>query len=190
MSLLRIAQRWRDLFAAGFYVLLYDLTSTYFESPPPLDAIDKRRYGCSRNKRGDCVHVLIALTVKPDRLPLAYEVPAGNTVECTTLPKMLRGDRSAMWQGARIRATDHTMLTEEPVSAGAIAQATLTSPVSCCAYKRHARSARGRNYSTCRHVPARRLHNSCVLRKTRLAKLMVYGLRKRNTLAILDRIAT
>jgi len=97
---LRIAQRWRDLFAAGFDLLLYDLTSTYFESPPPLDAIDKRRYGCSRNKRGDCVHVLIALTVKPDRLPLAYEVPAGNTVECTTLPKMLRGDRSAMWQGA------------------------------------------------------------------------------------------
>ena len=58
---------------------LYDLTSTYFESDPPLDDEDKRRYGYSRDHRPDCVQVVIALVVTPEGLPLAYEVLAGNT---------------------------------------------------------------------------------------------------------------
>ena len=49
--------RWRDLFNASFEVLLYDLTSTYFESEPPLSEDDKRRFGYSRDKRSDCVQV-------------------------------------------------------------------------------------------------------------------------------------
>ena len=44
-----LRQRWQDLFAARFDVLLYDLTSTYFESDPPEDETDKRRYGYSRD---------------------------------------------------------------------------------------------------------------------------------------------
>jgi hypothetical protein len=51
--------RWQDLFATKFDVLLYDLTSTYFESPPPADEADKRRHGYSRDKRSDCVQVVI-----------------------------------------------------------------------------------------------------------------------------------
>ena len=47
--------RWRDLFNVCFDVLLYDLTSTYFESDPPLDENDKRRHGYSRDHRPDCV---------------------------------------------------------------------------------------------------------------------------------------
>src|SRR6204780_5145770 len=66
--------RWQDLFAAKFDVLLYDLTSTYFESPPPDDDADKRRHGYSRDKRSDCVQVVIALIVTPAGFPLAYEV--------------------------------------------------------------------------------------------------------------------
>src|SRR6202048_1370024 len=61
---------WQDLFAARFDVLLYDLTSTYFESDPPADAADKRRYGYSRDKRNDCVQVVIALVVTPEGFPL------------------------------------------------------------------------------------------------------------------------
>lgn len=53
-----LAQRWRGLFNAGFDVLLYDLTSTYFESDPPFDENDKRRHGYSRDHRGDCVQVI------------------------------------------------------------------------------------------------------------------------------------
>src|SRR5204863_4744362 len=53
-----LRERWKDLFAARFEVLLYDLTSTYFESDPPDDEEDKRRYGYSRDKRNDCVQVI------------------------------------------------------------------------------------------------------------------------------------
>ena len=72
-------QRWKDLFDAKFDVLLYDLTSTYFESDPPFAEGDKRRYGYSRDKRSDCVQVVIALVVTPEGFPLAYEVLPGNT---------------------------------------------------------------------------------------------------------------
>src|ERR1700693_4190733 len=81
--------RWRDLFNACFDVLLYDLTSTYFESDPPLDDEDKRRFGDSRDHRPDCVQVVIALVVTPQGLPLAYEVLAGNTADNTTLKAFL-----------------------------------------------------------------------------------------------------
>lgn len=50
-----LRSRWQDLFAASFEVLLYDLTGTYFESAPPDDENDKRRYVYSRDKRSDCV---------------------------------------------------------------------------------------------------------------------------------------
>ena len=73
--------RWRDLFNASFDVLLYDLTSTYFEAAPPFPEADKRRFGYSRDHRPDCVQVVIALVVTPEGLPLAYEVMAGNTAD-------------------------------------------------------------------------------------------------------------
>jgi len=66
--------RWRDLFNACFEVLLYDLTSTYLEANPPFPEEDKRRFGYSRDRRSDCVQVVIALIVTPEGLPLAYEV--------------------------------------------------------------------------------------------------------------------
>jgi len=85
-----LTERWRDLFAAKYEVLLYDLTSTYFESDPPDDPKDKRRFGYSRDKRGDCVQVVIALIVTPEGFPLAYEVLPGNTTDKTTLKARLR----------------------------------------------------------------------------------------------------
>lgn len=72
-----LQQRWQALFQAKFDVLLYDLTSTYFECDPP--EVGKRRFGYSRDKRSDCVQVVIALVVTPDGFPLAYEVMPGNT---------------------------------------------------------------------------------------------------------------
>jgi len=71
-----LTQRWRDLFNAQFDVLPYDLTSTYFESDPPVEEDDKRKFGYSRDKRPDCVQVVIALIVTPEGFPLAYEVLA------------------------------------------------------------------------------------------------------------------
>ena len=85
-----LRQRWQDLFNAKFDVLLYDLTSTYFEADPPEDEDDKRRHGYSRDKRPDCVQVVIALIVTPDGFPLAYEVLPGNTSDKTTLRAFLQ----------------------------------------------------------------------------------------------------
>ncbi len=79
-----LRQRWQDLFNARFDVLLYDLTSTYFEANPPFPEGDKRRFGYSRDHR-PVSQVVIALVVTPEGLPLAYEVMAGNTSDSTTL---------------------------------------------------------------------------------------------------------
>jgi hypothetical protein len=87
--------RWQTLFGIKFEVLLYDLTSTYFESPPPAAGAapdgqeSKRRFGYSRDKRPDCVQVVIALIVTPEGFPLAYEVMPGNTADNTTLEDFL-----------------------------------------------------------------------------------------------------
>ena len=81
--------RWRDLFNVSFDVLLYDLTSTYFEIDPPLDDEGKRQFGYSRDHRSDCVQVVIALIITPEGFPLAYEVLAGNTADNTTLRDFL-----------------------------------------------------------------------------------------------------
>lgn len=106
-------ERWQDLFAVKFDVLLYDLTSTYFESDPPVDQKDKRRYGYSRDKRSDCVQVVIALIVTPEGFPLAYEVLAGNTSDKTTLREFLHKIETQYGKAERIWVMDRGIPTEE-----------------------------------------------------------------------------
>ena len=105
--------RWRDLFNVSFDVLLYDLTSTYFESDPPADDEDKRRHGYSRDHRPDCVQVVIALVVTPEGLPLAYEVLAGNTRDCTTLKDFLERIERRYGKARRVWCMDRGIPTEE-----------------------------------------------------------------------------
>ena len=107
-----LRQRWQDLFHARFEVLLYDLTSTYFESNPPFPEGDKRRYGYSRDKRSDCVQVVIALIVTPEGFPLAYEVLAGNTSDKTTLADFLKKIEAQYGQAERIWVMDRGIPTE------------------------------------------------------------------------------
>lgn len=108
-----LVNRWRDLFNVSFEVLLYDLTSTYFESDPPEDEKDKRRFGYSRDKRSDCVQVVIALIVTPQGFPLAYEVLAGNTADNTTLKEFLHKIESQYGKAQRIWLMDRGIPTEE-----------------------------------------------------------------------------
>jgi transposase len=107
-----LQERWRDLFGAKFDVLLYDLTSTYFESVPPEDEKDKRRFGYSRDKRPDCVQVVIALVVTPEGFPLAYEVMPGNTADKTTLKDFLHQIESQYGKAQRIWVMDRGIPTE------------------------------------------------------------------------------
>ncbi len=105
--------RWRDLFNARFDVLLYDLTSTYFESDPPADDEDKRRHGYSRDHRPDCVQVVIALVVTPEGFPLAYEVLAGNTADSSTLKDFLARIERQYGKARRVWCMDRGVPTEE-----------------------------------------------------------------------------
>jgi transposase len=108
-----LTRRWRDLFNARFDVLLYDLTSTYFEAEPPFPEGDKRRFGYSRDHRPDCVQVVIALVVTPDGLPLAYEVLSGNTSDKTTLRDFLARIERQYGRARRVWLMDRGIPTEE-----------------------------------------------------------------------------
>lgn len=108
-----LTARWRDLFAAKYEVLLYDLTSTYFECDPPADPQTLRRFGYSRDKRGDCVQVVIALIVTPEGFPLAYEVLAGNTTDKSTLKDFLARIETQYGKAQRTWVMDRGIPTEE-----------------------------------------------------------------------------
>ena len=107
-----LRQRWSDLFQAKFDVLLYDLTSTYFECDVPEDENDPRRFGYSRDKRSDCVQVVVAVVVTPEGLPLAYEMFPGNTADKTTLRAMLAKIRARFGAAERIWVMDRGVPTE------------------------------------------------------------------------------
>jgi len=106
-----LTERWRDLFQAGYEVLLFDLTSTYFECDPP--GHGKRRYGYSRDKRPDCVQVVIALVITPEGFPLAYEVMAGNTSDKTTLKGFLEEIEKQYGKANRVWVMDRGIPTED-----------------------------------------------------------------------------
>jgi transposase len=108
---LYLRKQWEDLFKIRYEVLLYDLTSTYFECDPPESG--KRKFGYSRDKRSDCVQVVIALVITPEGFPLAYEVMEGNTSDKTTLPGFLRKIEQQYGKAQRIWLMDRGIPTEE-----------------------------------------------------------------------------
>ena len=111
-----LTERWRDLFAARFDLLLYDLTSTYFEAEPPFGDDDKRRFGYSRDHRPDCVQVVIALVVTPEGLPLAYEVLSGNTSDKATLRDFLARIERQYGKARRVWVMDRGIPTEQTLA--------------------------------------------------------------------------
>jgi len=108
-----LTKRWKDLFNARYEVLLYDLTSSYFESDPPFAEEDKRKFGYSRDKRSDCVQVVIGLVVTPEGFPLAYEVLAGNTSDRKTLGDFLQKIEAQYGKADRIWVMDRGIPTEK-----------------------------------------------------------------------------
>ena len=105
-----LKQKWADLFGADFEVLLYDLTSTYFEGE--MEQNPKARRGYSRDGRPDCVQLVIALVVTPDGFPLAYEVMNGNTADSTTLRGFLGKIEAAYGKARRVWVMDRGIPSE------------------------------------------------------------------------------
>lgn len=106
-----LRQKWADLFQADFEVLLYDLTSTYFEGE--MEQNPKARRGYSRDGRPDCLQVVIALVITTDGLPLAYEVMNGNTSDRTTLRQFLADVEHTYGKARRVWVMDRGIPTEE-----------------------------------------------------------------------------
>ncbi|KJJ84864.1 transposase IS4 family protein [Candidatus Omnitrophus magneticus] len=107
-----LSERWKTLFNISYDVLLYDLTSTYFEA----DSKDNERlkkFGYSRDKRSDCVQVVIALIVTKEGFPVAYEVMPGNTQDRTTLPEFLKKIETVYGKLNRLWIMDRGIPTEE-----------------------------------------------------------------------------
>jgi transposase len=81
------AGRWQDLFGAKCDLLLYDLTSTYFEGQAGEIPIARRGY--SRDHRPDALQIILAVVVTEEGFPLSYEVFEGNRADVTTLEEIL-----------------------------------------------------------------------------------------------------
>jgi transposase len=105
-----LKQKWADLFHSDFEVLLYDLTSSYFEGE--MEQNPKAKRGYSRDKRPDCLQLVIALVVTTDGLPLAYEVMNGNTSDRTTLPGFLKKIEDTYGKARRVWVMDRGVPTE------------------------------------------------------------------------------
>jgi transposase len=105
-----LQQKWADLFHADFEVLLYDLTSTYFEGE--MEENPKAKHGYSRDGRPDCLQVVIALVITPDGFPLAYEVMDGNTSDRTTLRGFLDQIENTYGQAKRMWIMDRGIPSE------------------------------------------------------------------------------
>ena len=106
-----LRQKWADLFHADFEVLLYDLTSTYFEGE--MEQNPKAQRGYSRDHRPDCLQVVIALVITTDGFPLAYEVMDGNTSDRTTLRQFLTHIENTYGRAKRVWVMDRGIPTEE-----------------------------------------------------------------------------
>ena len=106
-----LSHRWKDLFGATFDVLLYDLTSTYFEGEA--QEVDKAQRGYSRDHRPDCKQIIIALVVSSEGFPLSYEVFAGNRADVTTLEEMLDAVERKHGRARRVWVFDRGIVSEE-----------------------------------------------------------------------------
>jgi len=100
-----------ELFGTTYDLLLYDITSTYFEGEGA--ANPQARRGYSRDNRPDCVQVCIGLVVTPEGLPLAYEVFDGNRADVTTVEEIVEVMREKYGHERRVWVMDRGMVSED-----------------------------------------------------------------------------
>lgn len=105
-----LTERWQNLFGIKIEVLLYDLTSTYFEGQA--EAIPKAQRGYSRDHRSDCKQVLLALIVTPEGFPLSYEIFPGNRNDVTTLEHALSSIEEKYGSAQRVWVFDRGIVSE------------------------------------------------------------------------------
>lgn len=100
-----------SLFALDYDLLLYDVTSTYFEGLA--DANPQAQRGYSRDHRSDCKQVCIGLVVTREGFPLGFEVFAGNRHDSTTVREIVACMEERYGRSSRVWALDRGMVSEE-----------------------------------------------------------------------------
>mgnify|MGYP001595935360 FL=1 len=103
-----LKERWGDLFGIAYDILLYDVTSTYFEGQAAKNP--QAQYGYSRDHRPDCRQVLIALVVTKEGIPLGYEVFAGNRHDSTTVESIINKIEALYGKADRVWIMDRGMV--------------------------------------------------------------------------------
>ena len=106
-----LKQRLGDLFDLKYDLLLYDITSTYFEGQCKGNPMAQRGY--SRDSRPDCLQVCIGLVVTTDGIPLGYEVFDGNTNDSTTLEAIVKAMETKYGKADRVWVMDRGMVSEK-----------------------------------------------------------------------------
>lgn len=107
--------RYGELFAAEFDVLLYDLTSTYVEGAASKNPMLHRGY--SRDHRGDCLQVVLAVIVNVDGFPLSYETFDGDRTDVTTLETIMRMVERKYGRARRVWVFDRGIVSEANLAA-------------------------------------------------------------------------
>ena len=107
-----LKQRFEGLFQLDYDLLLYDLTSSYFEGLA--EENDLARRGYSRDHRGDCRQIVLALIVTRDGFPLAHETLAGNTKDVQTVRRIVTAVEARFGQSQRVWVMDRGMITPTP----------------------------------------------------------------------------
>jgi len=108
-----LKQRLGELFDLKYDLLLYDVTSTYFEGLANGNPL--AQYGYSRDKRADCKQVCIALVVSREGMPFGYEVFAGNRADVTTVEQIVQTIEGRYGQADRIWVMDRGLVCEETI---------------------------------------------------------------------------
>lgn len=106
-----LKERLGDLFDLKFDLLLYDVTSTYFEGECLGNPMAQRGY--SRDSRPDCPQVCIGLVVTTDGIPLGYEVFAGNTNDTKTVEEVVEAMEAKYGRADRVWVMDRGMVSEK-----------------------------------------------------------------------------
>lgn len=106
-----LKERLGELFALKYDLLLYDVTSTYFEGLARGNAL--AQYGYSRDKRPDCRQVCIGLVVSREGVPVGYEVFAGNRADVTTVEEIVETMEARYGRADRIWVMDRGMVSQE-----------------------------------------------------------------------------
>jgi transposase len=106
-----LKERMGELFKVDYDLMLYDVTSTYFEGEAKANALAERGY--SRDQRGDCKQVCIGLVVTREGLPLGYELFAGNTQDVTTVKHIVLTMEGRYGKADRIWVMDRGMISKD-----------------------------------------------------------------------------